>query len=103
MMDHESTAKRQGHTCGCRGPNGGEQHPASETKLSGESGARGSALDILDERFARGEIERTEYEEKKGLISQRPAPAKADIPDGDRPLPAAHPKAESTTQHAHPR
>jgi hypothetical protein len=103
MMDHESTAKRQEHTCGCRGPNGGKQHAASETKPSGESGVRGSALDILDERFARSEIERTEYEEKKRLISQRPAPVKADIPDGDHLLPAAHTKAESTKLHAHPR
>jgi hypothetical protein len=34
-----------------------------------------SALDILDERFARGQIEKAEYEEKKQLISQRPASA----------------------------
>jgi len=32
------------------------------------------ALDILDERFARGEIEKEEYIEKKTLISQRPKP-----------------------------
>ncbi|MCL5043755.1 MAG: SHOCT domain-containing protein [Deltaproteobacteria bacterium] len=29
-----------------------------------------TALDILNERFARGEIDRNEYEEKKRLLSQ---------------------------------
>jgi putative membrane protein len=36
----------------------------------GRSSARGeSALDILRERFARGEIDRNEYEERKRLLS----------------------------------
>jgi len=30
-----------------------------------------TALDILDERFARGEIDRAEYEEKRKLIGSR--------------------------------
>ncbi len=29
---------------------------------------RSTALDLLNERFARGEIDRTEYEEKRRLI-----------------------------------
>ncbi len=40
----------------------------------GSDGGRGrSAIDILDERFARGEIDREEYEERKQVLldSQR--------------------------------
>ena len=32
-----------------------------------------TATDILDERFAKGEIDRTEYEEKNKLIGSRTA------------------------------
>jgi hypothetical protein len=48
----------EGHSCGC-----GRHH--------GTSASGSAALDILDERFARGEIERPEYEEKKNLIADR--------------------------------
>jgi hypothetical protein len=65
-MDHAEHAKRgQGHSCGCGGPG------------RGKPGSRPAALDVLDERFARGEIEKAEYEEKKLLISQRPDAPKA--------------------------
>jgi len=42
-----------------------EAPPAGRGNISGER-----PFDILRERFARGEIDRIEYEERKGLLSQ---------------------------------
>jgi uncharacterized membrane protein len=55
--------------CGCRSPRDVREAPAIQPRDEVRSG--GSALDILDERFARGEIDKAEYLEKKQLISQR--------------------------------
>ena len=38
----------------------------------GASGGGNSARHLLDERFARGEIDREEYEEKRRLLSEHP-------------------------------
>jgi hypothetical protein len=54
----QHTMGHEGRSCGCGRHDG--------THASGFA-----ALDILDERFARGEIERPEYEEKKNLILDR--------------------------------
>jgi hypothetical protein len=54
----QDTMGHEGHSCGCG------RHDATHAPGS-------AALDILDERFARGEIERPEYEEKRNLISDR--------------------------------
>jgi hypothetical protein len=83
-MDHENAVKQQHHMCGCGGPNRGKQHSGSEAKFHDEGRVGGTALDILDERFARGEIEKPEYEEKKQLISQRTAPPKAYVLNPDQ-------------------
>jgi hypothetical protein len=77
-MQHEKrhTMGHEGHSCGCSAPR-------SST----------TALDILDERFARGEIDKDEYQEKKQLISQRAA--KPDVTQ-------AHPSAATALPRTTP-
>jgi hypothetical protein len=92
-MDHidQHTAEQQdhqGHSCGCHGRGSRKQASGSEAHAHGQEHVATRALDILDERFARGEIERAEYAEKKELISQRAGPPKMEVPERD-PSPAA--------------
>ena len=82
-MRHEKrhTMAHEGHSCGCRG------HAGDKT------GSNPVALDILDERFARGEIDKAEYQEMKQLISQRTA-AKPDVTQPHPSAPIASPKTQ---------
>jgi hypothetical protein len=64
----------RGGGMGGGGMGGGGVSKESNSGMKSESEAPRSALDILDERFARSEIEKEEYIEKKTLISQRPKP-----------------------------
>jgi hypothetical protein len=79
--DADQDGGMQGQSCprcgggmGGGGMGGGGMSEESDSGMKSEGEAPRSALDILDERFARSEIEKEEYIEKKTLISQRPKP-----------------------------
>ena len=85
-MDHadESPMKHRA-LCGCGGPRGARQGAALQPKSRGETSFPAAALDILDERFARGDIDKAEYLEKKQLIWQRVPVPKVNEPE-QRPI-----------------
>ena len=39
----------------------------------GQDAKQRSALQVLEERFARGEIDREEFEQRKGVLERRPS------------------------------
>jgi hypothetical protein len=101
-MDHadESAAKHHAH-CGCGGSHGAQQGAGSQPRSHDDARPAVAALDILDERFARGEIDKDEYLEKKQLISERASPPKVDQPES-APV-AAKPAPTRTKQPAQQR
>jgi hypothetical protein len=94
-MDHtdQDAAKQQGRTCACHKHGSGKQASGVETHAHFTEHIAIHALDILDERFARREIEKAEYAEKKRLISQRSGH------EQDPPPAAARTKPGSAEQH----
>jgi hypothetical protein len=98
-MNHTEETMNQGAHCGCGGPHSAMQ---ARSKSHDEAHSAASALDILDERFARGEIEKAEYLEKKQLISQRAPAPQSDQPEqapvGAEPTPT--PKEPAGTELA---
>jgi hypothetical protein len=91
---NQHAANQQDHTCACHKHGSGKQASGAETYAHSTEHMAIHALDILDERFARGEIENAEYAEKKQLISQRSSPERDPSPA------AARTKPGSAAQHA---
>lgn len=67
--------------CGCGGSHGAQPGAGSQAKSQDDPLPTTAALDILDERFARGEIDKDEYLEKKQLISVHASPPKVGQPE----------------------
>jgi hypothetical protein len=100
-MDHADESATNHHThCGCGGSHGARHGAGAQPKSHDDARHAPAALDILDERFARGEIDKAEYLEKKQLISERASSPKADQPEPE-PV-AAKPTPTRTKQHAQP-
>lgn len=85
----ESAMKHQTH-CGRGGRHGGQS--AMQHQARDDARPAGTALDILDERFARGEIDKVEYLEKQQLISQRTSVSKIDQSEKDPEAPRVTPR-----------
>lgn len=93
----KSATEHQMHR-GCGGPPNARRDTAMQQQARDDSRPAGSALDILDVRFARGEMDRVEYLEKKQLISQRASVPNAGQFEPDAPKSPSMPPTTSDVQ-----
>jgi len=71
MQEAQTQPETKGKCCGKSRGHGAQRHGKckSSHKNEGNAAAAASPLEILQQRFARGEIDTAEFEEKRRLIT----------------------------------
>ena len=71
MQEAQTQTKKMGKCCGKNGGNRGQRRGGGGSSHENEANAHAStsALEILQQRFARGEIDTAEFEEERRLIA----------------------------------